>query len=38
MTIRDNAPFSREAIVNHLEANKIQTRMLFSGNIIKHLL
>ena len=36
MTIRDNAPFSREAIVNHLEANKIQTRMLFSGNIIKH--
>lgn len=36
MTIRDNAPFTREAIVNHLEVNKIQTRMLFSGNIIKH--
>ncbi len=36
MTIRDNAPLTREAIVNHLEANKIQTRMLFSGNIIKH--
>jgi len=36
LTIRDNAAFTREAIVNHLEAAKIQTRMLFSGNIIKH--
>ena len=36
LTIRDNAAFTREEIVNHLEAAKIQTRMLFSGNIIKH--
>jgi CDP-6-deoxy-D-xylo-4-hexulose-3-dehydrase len=36
LTIRDNASFTREEIVNHLEAAKIQTRMLFSGNIIKH--
>jgi len=36
LTIKENAGFSREDIVNYLEANGIQTRMLFAGNIIKH--
>jgi len=36
LTIRENAGFTREEIVNYLELNNIQTRMLFSGNIIKH--
>lgn len=33
--VKENAPFSREEIVNHLEKNKIATRMLFGGNLIK---
>ncbi len=28
--------FNREEVVRHLEKNGIQTRMLFSGNLIKH--
>lgn len=36
LTIREGAPFSRDRIVNHLEAAGIQTRMLFAGNLIKH--
>jgi len=36
ITLREGAPFSREEIVKHLEDHKIQTRPLFSGNIIKH--
>lgn len=36
LTVREDAGFTREEIVQHLEANGIQTRMLFSGNIIKH--
>ena len=36
MTVRENAGFTRDEIVNHLESNGIQTRMLFAGNIIKH--
>tara|TARA_R110000824_G_scaffold24010_7_gene85008 strand:+ start:6072 stop:7412 length:1341 start_codon:yes stop_codon:yes gene_type:complete len=36
LTIKDNAPFSRFDIVNHLEAAKIQTRSYFSGNILSH--
>jgi len=36
LTIRDNAPFSREQFVRFLEENKIQTRPLFSGNILYH--
>ena len=30
------AGIKRETIVNHLEKNGIQTRMLFTGNLIKH--
>jgi len=36
LTVKENAGFSRENIVNYLEANGIQTRMLFAGNLIKH--
>lgn len=35
ITIRDGAPFSREDFVKHLESNKIQTRPVFGGNIIR---
>ncbi|MDR1739234.1 MAG: lipopolysaccharide biosynthesis protein RfbH [Bacteroidales bacterium] len=34
--VADNAGFTRNDIVNYLEENNIQTRMLFAGNIIKH--
>jgi CDP-6-deoxy-D-xylo-4-hexulose-3-dehydrase len=36
LTVKENAGFSRDNIVKHLEANGIQTRMLFAGNFIKH--
>lgn len=36
ITVKENAGFTREQIVNHLEKNGIQTRMLFAGNLIKH--
>ncbi|MCG2726530.1 MAG: lipopolysaccharide biosynthesis protein RfbH [Elusimicrobia bacterium] len=36
ITVKKNAGFTRDDIVKHLETNKIQTRMLFAGNLIKH--
>ena len=33
--VRENAPFSRNDIVNYLEDKKIATRMLFGGNLMK---
>lgn len=36
LTVSDGAVFTRDAIINHLEAKGIQTRMLFAGNLIKH--
>jgi len=36
LTVKENAPFSRNEITNYLEENKIATRLLFSGNIIQH--
>jgi len=36
LTVRENAPFSKNEIVEYLEGNNIATRMLFSGNIIRH--
>ena len=33
--VRDSAPFGRADIVNYLESNKIATRMLFGGNLLK---
>ena len=36
LTIKSGSPFSRHDIVTHLEADKIQTRSYFSGNILYH--
>jgi len=36
LTVKDDAGFSRTDIVKYLEENKIQTRMLFAGNLIRH--
>ncbi|MEA3434999.1 MAG: lipopolysaccharide biosynthesis protein RfbH [Thermodesulfobacteriota bacterium] len=36
LTVKENAPFSRNEITSYLEENKIATRLLFSGNIIRH--
>jgi len=35
LMVKPDAPFRRSAIVAHLESRKIQTRMLFAGNIIR---
>lgn len=35
LTVRDNAAFTRDEIVNYLEKNNIQTRMLFAGNLVR---
>ncbi|MCL4382552.1 lipopolysaccharide biosynthesis protein RfbH, partial [Patescibacteria group bacterium] len=36
LIVRDKAPFSRLEIVNFLEENKIGTRSLFGGNLLRH--
>ncbi len=36
LTVREGSGLTRDRIVNHLESNGIQTRMLFAGNLIKH--
>ena len=33
--VKDSAPFTRDDMVEHLENNKIATRMLFGGNLIR---
>lgn len=35
LTVRDGAKFTKNEIVNYLEGNRIQTRMLFAGNLIR---
>ena len=35
MMVREDAPVSRDEIVRHLESRKIQTRMLFAGNLTR---
>lgn len=35
ITLKENCPFSREEICKYLNDNKIGTRLLFAGNIIK---
>ncbi len=34
--VKDDAGFTRDEMVAHLEKHNIQTRMLFAGNLIKH--
>ena len=36
ITVRKDAGFTRDEIVKYLENNRIATRMLFAGNIIRH--
>ena len=36
MTVRDNAKISRTQITSYLEKQNIQTRNLFSGNLLRH--
>ena len=36
LTVRQEAPFTRDAVVQHLERQGIQTRMLFAGNLTRH--
>lgn len=36
LTVREDAGFTRDEVVNCLESSGIQTRTLFAGNLIKH--
>jgi len=36
LTVRKDAPFTRYDFLKHLEFKGIQTRVLFSGNIVRH--
>jgi CDP-4-dehydro-6-deoxyglucose reductase, E1 len=35
ITVRENAPVSRNTLVQHLEKHKIGTRLLFGGNLLR---
>ena len=35
ITLRDGAPFTRDDLIRHLDANRIGTRLLFGGNLIR---
>ncbi len=36
LTVRENAPFSRNSITEYLNEHRIGTRLIFSGNILRH--
>ena len=36
ITVRDKGGWSRDDLVRHLESKQVQTRVLFSGNILRH--
>ena len=35
ITVRDGAPFTRDELVQHLNANNVHTRLLFGGNLLR---
>lgn len=35
LSVREDAPWSRNAVVQHLERNKIGTRLVFGGNLLR---
>ena len=35
LTIRDGAPFTRDAILRHFDRHRIGTRLLFGGNLVR---
>ncbi len=35
ITVRDDAPFDRRELIDHLESRKVATRLLFGGNLIR---
>jgi CDP-6-deoxy-D-xylo-4-hexulose-3-dehydrase len=35
LAVRPDAPFTRDQVVQHLESNKIATRLLFGGNLLR---
>ncbi len=35
LTVREEAPFTRQALIQHLEERQIHTRLLFGGNILR---
>ncbi len=36
LVVRENAPFTRNQLTEYLEKNKVGTRNVFSGNLLKH--
>lgn len=36
ITLKENSGLDREKVVRYIESKNVQTRMLFSGNLIKH--
>jgi len=36
ITVREDAPFTRDELVRYLEARRIETRSLFAGNLLRH--
>ena len=36
LVIKEDSPFTRLELVNFLQANKIETRSLFAGNLLRH--
>lgn len=36
LTLKEEAPFTKDSFINYMEENRIQTRSYFSGNILYH--